>query len=53
MKCIRAENNERRKKRANIHPSVSSAALKLAVEDTEGRSHREKMSETCCAAEDY
>jgi len=29
------------------------AALKRAAEDREGRRHRERMSKTCCTAEDY
>ena len=28
-------------------------ALKWADEDTEGWRHRERMSKTCCTAEDY
>jgi len=28
-------------------------ALKRAAEDREGRRHRERMSKTCCTAEDY
>jgi len=28
-------------------------ALKRAAEDREGWRHRERMSKTCCAAEDY
>jgi len=28
-------------------------ALKWAVEDREGWRHRERMSKTCCTAEDY
>jgi len=32
---------------------VDNVALKRAAEDREGWRHRERMSKTCCIAEDY
>jgi len=36
-----------------LHDLGNDGALKRAAEDREGWRHRERMSKTCCAAEDY